>query len=52
MFRFHWLYKAFSGDKNKENIKLQGEAIKYLIDLFLVNLSFLETILHICDIIS
>lgn len=27
MFRFHWLDKAFSGDKNKEMIKLQGEAI-------------------------
>lgn len=49
MFRFHGLYKAFSGDKNKEITKSQGEAIKCLMDLFLANPSFLETILPIHD---
>lgn len=27
MFRFHLSYKAFIGNKNKDTIKLQGEAI-------------------------
>jgi len=44
MFRFHQLYKAFSGDKNKGIIKLQGKAV-VSIDLFIANTSLLETIL-------